>query len=343
MRNSKTWNVGTVCVMLSLGLLVTACGDKKKKKKLCQGAAAKQCLVKGVRLQSKGGEQNMRTALGLYELTCDGKGEWAMKGCTLAAHLHRLGKDGVKKDEKKALKLYEKACDVDRPGAYLAGPACFRAGNAYALGYYGTKIDAERGRKYLEAACKDGDKDACKFAKMMRSYTGENSTANLIKKCEKGHARSCGEVGWRHYKGNRGTDKNGLKAVTYFTKGCDGKYAGACGMLGLVYEKGVKGVPKNATLSRRYYRKGCDGGVPVACVNLASELLLSRKDEAQVKEGATLLRTWCNKRRGRACKWLGVAYKKGYGVRRSRYQAKRAFRKACRLGDKQGCKYARAL
>jgi hypothetical protein len=330
-------------VALSGGLLLGAgCGgeEKGKKDELCQGAAAKKCVSRGVSLQQKGDEKNVKTALGLYKMTCKGKGEWAMKGCTLAGHLYRTGKAGVDKDPAKALHMYEKACRVDEEGAYLAAQACFRAGNAYGLGKLGAKQDAERAKRYLDAACKQGEKLGCKFAKMLGSSTGDNLLSKVLDRCKGGDAKACGEAGYRYYKGIRGADKDGAKAVRFMTKACEGKHGGSCAMLGLFHQRGRAGVKKDEAKARKWFRKACDLGYGHGCINLATSRLQS-KDRKEQAKAAKLLVTWCDKKEKRACKWLGVAYTRGFGVKKSRAKAKEAFKKGCSLGDKQACRYAK--
>ncbi len=334
--------VSVVVSVSGSGLLVGCGGDEKgKKDELCQGAAAKKCVSRGVSLQTKGDEQNVKTALGLYKMTCKGKGEWAMKGCTLAGHLYRTGKPGVPKDEAKALELYEKACRLDDKDAHQVAAACFRAGNAYGLERLGAKSDPEKAKRYLDVACKKGEKLGCKFAKMLGRSTGKSSLAQVTARCEKGKAKDCTELGYRYYKGNRGVKKDGAKALKYLKKACDLKDGGACSMVGLFYEKGKVGVSKDKAKSRTYYRKGCDLGYQNGCISLAKGMLMESKDKKKRAEAVKLLTTGCDKKKKRACMWLGVAYTRGFGVKKNRKKAKTLFKKACALGDRQGCRFAK--
>jgi len=92
-------------------------------------------------------------ALKGFEKRCDTKNE--AYACGMVAYFYNKG-FGVEKDNKKALKYYEKGCNLND------SDSCTILGYYY---YKGTivKQDVKKALSLLKKACKLGNKDACNY------------------------------------------------------------------------------------------------------------------------------------------------------------------------------------
>jgi TPR repeat protein len=86
-----------------------------------------------------------------------------------AANCKKLGRlylngEGVPKDEKKALSIFEKTCDQGNMGA------CLDTGALYATAT-GTTMDMARAKELTDRACAGGEQTACENARAIAPYS----------------------------------------------------------------------------------------------------------------------------------------------------------------------------
>lgn len=147
--------------------------------------------------------------------------------------LYQSGK-GVKQDDAKAIKFYEKACNADE----LSG--C----NSLASLYQNSGEHA-KAATIFERACEKGFGLSCyNLAQIYEAGSvvalDESKALDLyVKACERGYAVVCYYLGGMYEDGwaseNDEASKNALK---FYSLACDGKIYEACEALGRLYEDG---------------------------------------------------------------------------------------------------------
>lgn len=302
-----------------------------------------ECLNHGVTLQNIGGAENNQKALSMFEEICRSQDETALEGCTLAAHIYRKGKQGVARDLRKAVSLYEKSCDLDQQATLNSvhqlpvGYACFHLGNLYGLGEEGIPVQTEKSHSYLTEACRQGVSEACNFAKMLENSIGEKSTGAIVARCNNGNAEDCAEAGHRYWKGRNGTEKNVQLGHSYLQKSCDQGHGLGCVALGMMYEDGALGGSPNYQKAADSFRTGCEKGSNLGCGRIGNWLLNGKHISKNPRQGVSYLQKACDGNDRSGCTWLAIAYKNGWGVRKNRRNSTKYLNKACKLGEKIAC------
>lgn len=236
----------------------------------------------------------------------------------------------------------EPACPpAAKDAASLLGPcekkspqACVEAGDKLAdLG----GCRAEAAQRY-EQACKGGllkgcSKQAFRLIERSRDPKVVKQAISLFTKaCDGGDALGCSNLASFAWDGE-GMPRDVKKAAAYAEKGCAGGDAFACGTLGSLWwqgELGKKDDPKAVGL----FEKACAGGSATGC-NLAGIAYFEGRGAKKDVEKA--LSTWngaCRERNGAACSNLGRALR----AKNDHARAEKAFARACKLGDEEGCK-----
>ncbi len=168
---------------------------------------------------------------------------------------------------------------------------------------------------------------------LVMGATTSLSALSWEERCDKGELKICNMAGYT-YK----YDGEYEKALKVFKKGCDGNFAQSCSYLGTFYREGL-GVKQNTKKSKMYYKKACEidkGTTSDACFNLGLisnhegnyELSLKYYDIACYAKGEFI--------QASACANLGNFYLNRSDAP-SRYQAKKAFKRACDGRNKYGC------
>jgi TPR repeat protein len=106
----------------------------------------------------------------------------------------------------------------------------------------------------------------------------------------------------------------------------------------LLYDRFSPEIPGDDQRAAALFRKACDAKLQVACFNLAYMHLEGADGTAQdPAKAVALFRKSCGDEVPAACRHLGIAFQEGKGVATDVEQAASYFRKACDLGDIQGC------
>ncbi|MBO6258945.1 MAG: sel1 repeat family protein [Succinivibrio sp.] len=121
----------------------------------------------------------------------------------------------------------------------------------------------------------------------------------MLESCMNGRTTGCVGVELLNMDDNIAFE-NGLAVLR---KQCDKGDAQACVWMGLLYEKGNGNLAPDLKTAVEYYKKSCDQGVSTACIG------------------------------------SGLLSQEGRGIPEDIEAARRAFDKACKLGEKKGCEY----
>jgi uncharacterized protein len=191
-------------------------------------------------------------------------GEWIGISCGSLAPYYLSGVGG-RKDEARALMLYDRACRFD------FAPACFDLGYMYYEGR-GTEPDLARAAGYYELACRLGLPDGCANAGMSYS-NGEGVPADfgralaLFRRgCDTGGLLSCNNLG-DLYENGRGVPKDLQQARTLYERACrEGERAGCCSLHLMEYSQAMEAKPRKAEQWIPALKNDCQaGGCPDAC------------------------------------------------------------------------------
>jgi TPR repeat protein len=225
------------------------------------------------------------------------------QGCRELGIIYRWAV-GVKKDTKKAIKAWERGCDL---GESLS---CTWAGQEVG---WGVDADKKKSMELLSRGCKEGEGDpiGCTeiaqvigFSKNPSKKDLERRLFLLRKSCDKGFGSACNALGLS-YLWRQGVERDEKHAFVLFRRAC-----GATGQYNEIAEGCMN-------LSRAY-----------GCCNEA------RKDACLA---ALAHKVGCNKGDHRCCNMMGWAYIKGTIVERDESKAFNLFEQACKNGVDQGC------
>jgi TPR repeat protein len=150
--------------------------------------------------------------------------------------------DGVPKNPKQAIALYEKACSG---GEF---EACANLSGIAIDGDYGTRKDAVRAATLCEAPC------------------------------EKGNARCCFLLGLA--RSTEGPAHDPPKAANAYERGCARRNAAACTNLGVMHENGEGNLPRDVVKAVALYERGCDHGSSQSCKNAEDTRQRLKREEA---------------------------------------------------------------
>jgi TPR repeat protein len=149
--------------------------------------------------------------------------------CIRLGEIFETGGEGVPKDEKRAFRLFKKACD----GGSVPGCGCL--GRMFLNGT-GVPVDKARAAGIWEKACDGGD---------------------LV---------SCTSLGVIIASGADGVPKDEARARALYGRACSAGEAFGCSNLGYVFSKGL-GVAADASAAAEYFEKACAGNLAEACRN----------------------------------------------------------------------------
>jgi len=246
------------------------------------------------------------------------------KGACLVAGLMAMEGQGTMQNLDEAAGLLQKACDLKVP------QACFYLGRLRdgLKGFDGKGLPADAGKAYehYRQGCSGGSGEACYNVGQMldngRVVDGEEKKlhARVAKffglACTNGVARGCVNLGAIKYEGTQiRQDHKG--ALQLFKRACELGEGAGCGHAGSMLLAG-EGVSEPATSeAAELYYEGCRLGHSRSCLT-QGKMLSSAAAEAIEKGSATAEHALHAKARG-------VMF----------------YRRACELGDPQGCKIYR--
>lgn len=224
-----------------------------------------------------------------------------MEGCVRLASAHELG-NGVERDRKRAVALYDRACKA----GHLR--ACTEGGRTKA-----------RCRKYQERApygcLEQGDVSG--------------AAADMSKACDSGYGRACLELGM-------GSDEvvaaSGRTALHFLERACDLGEGMGCSLAGFAYLRGEAGASQDVPRGTELLRASCDGGELMSCMLLQS--LYSGKGEMGTERQPLKLldlhRSLCRRGHKPNCFHAGEMLSDGKeGIGANRKEAERHYELAC--------------
>jgi TPR repeat protein len=216
---------------------------------------------------------------------------------------------------------YQKSCDAGNP------PDCIHLADAYVAGT-GVPKNQDKANSLIQQAaglyqkaCDGGEATACvNTGDMWMKYAHDNhDAANPLyrKACDGGNATGCYNLAVAYAFGY-GFPVDYAQAAAFYQKACDGGHASGCLKAGFMYSLGLDSpVPQDQARANALFRKACDGDHKIA----TDEQYYGSPD----KDIAD------------CCEQLGHAYKFGRGVPIDKAQAAALYRKACALGESDGC------
>lgn len=153
--------------------------------------------------------------------------------------------------------------------------------------------------------------------------------------CDRDALRGCSKLGFRLVENSR--DVAVVKrAIGLFTKACDGGDVLGCSNLASFYWDG-EGVAKDVKKSAQLSQKACDGGDAFACGTLGSLWAQGELGAKDIEKAAALFKRACDGGSASGCNQLGNATAAGLGVAKSLEQAMTLWTKACKGGNGAAC------
>jgi TPR repeat protein/tRNA A-37 threonylcarbamoyl transferase component Bud32 len=250
------------------------------------------------------------------------------------------GKQGVRRDDRKAVPLLTRACDAGH------AKACGALAVAYDSGRGGLAKDERRAGDLYGQACDGGEVERCgNLAAALLQGRGalakdEKRAVDLYDRaCSGGVAWACNSFGYALQNGQGGLTVDERRAVDLYRRACDGGSAGGCTNLGFAYERGRGSLPRDSARAVDLYRRGCDGNDLRSCNNLGFAYVRGRgglvKDEGRAVE---LFQRACDGADMLGCTNLGFAYLKAQGgLAQNEKRAVELFQRACDGADMLGC------
>jgi TPR repeat protein len=261
--------------------------------------------------------------------------------------MYYFGKGDLEEDKSKALKLYQKACNLGNASA------CEHAGCIYKFLPEGKSQFVE----WFKKACDLGNGQGC--AEVGDFYKDEKKykiAANFFEKGCELDGNGCYSFIELRQKGYVLQDAH--KIIKYYKKMCNEKYGAyySCYELGTLYENGQI-VRQDYQKAAEYYKKACQKNDIKSCKAYASLIKQGKaiKKDNKVsnmyvmkvfteadknhnyKKASKLLKEACDKLNGKGCSYLGYLYYVGLGVDKDSYKAEELSEKACALNDSYGC------
>lgn len=235
--------------------------------------------------------------------------------------------------------------------------------------------------EHHEAACRRGDRAACRKSIDMRAHCGfaypprdllaracrlrETYACGLAAEsdgkyqlanrayaqaCDRRDAPACGRLA-RNYEFGRGVAKDEARAVGLLQKACDAGSSDDCVELGRKLSDG-EGVAKNLTRALAIIRKACQAGDQTACATLGGMMdRLCDDTSADIRSSTDMNLGFCIAQDDPlACLGAGLIFLTGIAVPADQSRADSYFRRArllsqkqCHQGDQTSCKIVKLL
>jgi len=319
---------GKCAVPSSPAIVQCADNDPKGCQAACLARHVGSCVSFGNMLMNgKVVTQDYRRAAELLGPACQ---SGSADGCTLMGMLARFGK-GTPQDAALSAQLWRRACDAGSP------VACVGLGEQLAGGD-GVARDDEEAVAVLDRGCAGGLAMACtKLAEALevRARPGDQERAieTFGRACDAAQYDACGAVGIRLVIG-KGVATDRARGLELLRKSCQGgDLKLGCFNLGLSHEKAGEWAPGLAAFER-----ACTLGFTDGCFR--SGVILSQGGHGVAKDDAVATERFtrsCDAGEGAACFLVGDIYE----ATQRPDEAKRAYEKACELGNQAGCRNAR--
>ena len=315
-------------------IMLTACTDRiQELENSCNANNGNDCLeLAHIYELGKEVQQDNLKAMEFYKKTCNA-GDVSI--CQLVAKTYFKGENGIEQNNAEGTLYSEKACDFGH------AQSCFDVGQSYENGTT-TKKDITKSLSYYEKACKLDDGTSC--AALATMYvTGQNNVKQDLKKsaeyahkgCELNNSTACYAEGLVY-----ATQKENQTALKSFKKACDLDLAEACNtFINMTHNSGTNIFTsldvKNAS------EKLCNMDNGFGCKILASYYMSDTDfNKRDPKEALRLFIKACDLKEVNACILSAKFYSNGVkdsGVSEDEEKAKIYNKKACDLGEQEGC------
>lgn len=311
----------------------TSSGNSVEKyRKGCAKGDMGDCASLGwhYRWGKKGIKRNDKRALALFEKACKGGDDY---GCYYLGEMYEFGVH-VSKSYKKAAELYKKSCDTK------AGPGCSSLGALYQRGK-GVNRSGKRAGELYAKACSASVGSACNSLGVLYALgegvkkSHKRAASFYEKACKLSDKHGCFNLATALYAGT-GTSKDHKRAAKLFVENCERGHAESCNWAGALYRQG-HGVSKDHKRAAKLYKTGCDKGSMSACLSLGHVYVQGEGVSKDEKRGATFFKEACDGGLVTACTALAGAYSEGIGVSEDLARAEKIYKKTCDGGDNIGC------
>jgi len=251
------------------------------------------------------------------------------RDCIEAGFCYEVG-DLAKKDTKKAIEFYKRACELN------LSIGCSNTAILYVKNQNFTKS-----REFFKKACNNNDAKACHSLAVMYDegqgvVIDKKRAEKLYKKaCKKGVGVACYNLGVNYSLGD-GVEKNSKKAIKFYTQACDKKNGAGCSNLGLEYTQGTH-LKKDEKKGHALYKKACDLNNYMGCVILGESYYMGTGVKKNINNSLKSYSKACNNGVALGCSKLGIIYYYGDGVTIDKKKAKGLISKACNAGDTDAC------
>jgi hypothetical protein len=195
--------------------------------------------------------------------------------------------------------------------------------------------------------CAKGDLKACLDGAAVAKKAGDHEARamHLIHACDLGHAQACQMAATQHLRGT-GVPQSLEVVSTYWEKGCGHGALEGCANLAMYHSELRGKVPADLKKSRGYATVACPEGDPfktvkstTGCRMLGGMQVKGMGGERLYKAGRDNLALAYDADDGLACHVLGGAHYGGqWGLEPNRLAAETLWGRACRVGEKAGCK-----
>ena len=196
-------------------------------------------------------------ALKLYEKACDLN---SSTGCSNLGYMYMNGQ-AVKRNFVMAVRFLDKAVDL---GSWNF--AATNLGIIYEKGYGAIDVNTTMATDYFRKGCLDDNGFACNYMGTVEYKAKQEKRAlgYYYASCRLGNGFGCYNLGQAAYRG-QGMKVDLSIAVRYFMKGCEHNIAYACDTLaGMIY-RGEGGTMPDQNLEKEYWKKACDLGLKSSC------------------------------------------------------------------------------
>lgn len=286
---------------------------------------APACAALALQVQDgRGADYDPKRAMDLYQRACD---QGAGIGCFNIGVMY-AGGVGVPHDEAKARELFDKAMGLYQ-GECKADPSwCSNIGYLYEHPL-GRTPAPERAAPVYQDGCARGDLDSCvSYANLQLGGEGgvpADRDAALATYDKMCTAGSA--IACANLAADRDPDGENPKTVqALIERACDLGFAQACAQIGAYYQFGAFGAPDVAK-GVALLDRGCDLGAPVACMQRAADL------QAEPAKAAAMFERACHIGEPDGCMRRGMMAKSGQVPG----DPKPWFEQACREGMDPAC------
>lgn len=252
--------------------------------------------------------------------------------CAALGYLHSRGL-GVPYDDKRATRLFERACTLkSAEGCAALGAALDEVGDrvkALAATRWACEHDSQDGCATLAQRYKKGDGVEADLKRYEALLVKAFALAKAA--CDGGDASACLTVGGQYLSGE-GIPPNKERAAFFIRASCQAEFAEACEVYGLL--AGTYKIDERPESMYAWIKKGCDLGDAASCHAFAGH---TRHASNYPNEKAESLAAWamaCTKGIPVSCSQLGLEYTQSDAAQSAAY-----YNRACSLGDESACQY----